>query len=45
MTKETTELFVIGIAMLFFLLISGVAVWIFVRQYRREHKRDEDSRE
>jgi membrane protein implicated in regulation of membrane protease activity len=39
------ELFVIGTAMIFFLLISVVAVWIFVRQYRREHKRDENSRE
>lgn len=44
MNSETVELIVISVAMLFFLLLSVVAVWIFVRQYRREHKRDEDSR-
>ena len=27
--------------MLFFLLLSAAAVFVFVRQYRREHKRDE----
>ena len=40
MTKEATELFVIGGAMIFFLAICAVAVWVFVRQYRREHPRD-----
>jgi positive regulator of sigma E activity len=45
MKAEATELFVIGGAMLFFLAVCAVAVWAFVRQYRREHKRDEHSRE
>lgn len=40
MKAEAMELFVIGVAMLFFLAICAVAVWAFVRQYRREHPRD-----
>jgi hypothetical protein len=31
--------------MIFFLAICAVAVWAFIRQYRREHKRDENSPE
>jgi hypothetical protein len=45
MNPQTLELTVIGIAMLFFLLLSVAAVLVFVRQYRREHKSDENSRE
>jgi flagellar biogenesis protein FliO len=40
MKAETTELFVIGGAMIFFLAICAIAVWVFVRQYRREHPKD-----
>ena len=40
MKPEATELLVITAAMLFFLAICAVAVWAFVRQYRREHPRD-----
>lgn len=40
MKAENTELFVIAAAMIFFLAICAVAVWAFVRQYRREHPRD-----
>jgi membrane protein implicated in regulation of membrane protease activity len=45
MNPQVLELTVIGIAMLFFLLLSVVAVWVFVRQYRREHKGIEKRRE
>lgn len=45
MNPQTLELTVIGIAMLFFLLLSVAAVCVFVRQYRREHKRIEKPRE
>jgi len=45
MNPQILELTVIGIAMLFFLLLSVAAVWVFVRQYRREHKRIEKPRE
>jgi flagellar biogenesis protein FliO len=45
MKAEATELFVIGGAMLFFLVICVVAVWAFVRQYRREHPRDDTRRD
>ncbi|MGI9106011.1 MAG: hypothetical protein ACR2G4_07170 [Pyrinomonadaceae bacterium] len=45
MNSEVTELSVIGIAMLFFLLLSAVAVWAFVRQYRREHNSEKKPRE
>ncbi|HEX8632734.1 MAG TPA: hypothetical protein VF703_01130 [Pyrinomonadaceae bacterium] len=44
MKAETTELFVIGAAMIFFLAVCAVAVWAFVRQYRREHPRDQGAR-
>ncbi len=40
MEAENRELFVIGAAMIFFLVICAVAVWAFVRQYRKEHPRD-----
>jgi membrane protein implicated in regulation of membrane protease activity len=40
MDSQILELIVIGLAMLFFLILSIVAVWVFVRQYRREHPRD-----
>jgi membrane protein implicated in regulation of membrane protease activity len=40
MNPRTLELTVIGVAMLFFLLLSVAAVWVFVRQYRREHPKD-----
>lgn len=40
MRAEATELFVIGAAMIFFLAVCAVAVWAFVRQYRREHPKD-----
>jgi heme/copper-type cytochrome/quinol oxidase subunit 2 len=45
MNSQTLELIVIGVAMLFFLLLSAAAVFVFVRQYRREHKRVEKPRE
>ncbi len=45
MSSQVLELSVIGIAMLFFLILSIAAVWVFVRQYRREHPRDERPRE
>jgi hypothetical protein len=45
MKAETTELYVIGAAMLLFLAICAVAVWAFVRQYRREHPKDDGRRE
>jgi hypothetical protein len=45
MNSQTLELTVIGVAMLFFLLLSVAAICVFVRQYRREHKRVEKSRE
>lgn len=45
MNAQILELTVIGIAMLFFLLLSGAAVFVFVRQYRREHKSNKHSRE
>jgi len=45
MNPQVLELSVIGIAMLFFLLLSVAAVYVFVRQYRREHKRPEKPRE
>ena len=45
MNSETTELYVIGAAMFIFLVICAVAVWAFVRQYRREHRRDEGRRD
>ncbi len=41
MDADTTELYVIAAAMFFFLSICAVAVWAFVRQYRREHPRDD----
>ncbi len=41
MEADTTELYVIAAAMLFFLSICAVAVCAFVRQYRREHPREE----
>ncbi|HEY0098631.1 MAG TPA: hypothetical protein VGB76_06720 [Pyrinomonadaceae bacterium] len=44
MKAETTELYVIGVAMIFFLALCVVAVWAFVRQYRREHPKDEGGR-
>jgi flagellar biogenesis protein FliO len=44
MNAESTELFVIGGAMIFFLAICVVAVWAFVRQYRREHPKDDAPR-
>ena len=42
MNPQILELTVIGVAMLFFLVLSVAAVYVFVRQYRREHKRDEN---
>jgi flagellar biogenesis protein FliO len=45
MRAEATELFVIGAAMIFFLAVCVVAVWVFVRQYRREHPKDGARRE
>jgi hypothetical protein len=45
MNPQILELTVIGIAMLFFLALSVAAVFVFVRQYRREHKKVEKSRE
>lgn len=39
MNSQGTELLVIGVAMIFFLAICAVAVWAFVRQYRRERGR------
>ncbi len=45
MEADTRELYVIAVAMIFFLIICAVAVWAFVRQYRREHPRDEKHRE
>ncbi|HEX8457356.1 MAG TPA: hypothetical protein VF656_08675 [Pyrinomonadaceae bacterium] len=45
MNSETTELYVIGAAMLIFLFICVVAVWAFARQYRREHPRDDGRRD
>jgi hypothetical protein len=44
MNSETTELIVIAVALVFFLALCAVAVGLFVRQYRREHKRDGDGR-
>ena len=38
MNPQTLELTVIGVAMLFFLILSVAAVYVFVRQYHREHK-------
>lgn len=40
MNPQTLELAVIGIAMLFFLLLSVAAVCVFVRQYRKEHPKN-----
>ena len=40
MNAQVLELIVIGVAMLFFLLLSVAAVYVFVRQYRREHPKD-----
>jgi flagellar biogenesis protein FliO len=40
MEAQATELYVIAAAMIFFLAICAVAVWVFVRQYRREHPKD-----
>ena len=45
MNPETTELYVIAVAMIIFLAICAVAVWAFLRQYRREHPRDERRRD
>ncbi|HLL73639.1 MAG TPA: hypothetical protein VK363_19530 [Pyrinomonadaceae bacterium] len=45
MNSQTLELSVIGIAMLFFLILSVAAVCVFVRQYRREHPKDGARRE
>jgi hypothetical protein len=45
MKNEARELTVIALALLFFLAICAVAVWAFVRQYRREHPKDEGRRE
>jgi flagellar biogenesis protein FliO len=45
MNAKSTELFVIGGAMIFFLAICAVAVWAFVRQYRREHSKDDARRD
>ncbi len=45
MNPQVLELTVIGIAMLFFLFLSVAAVYVFVRQYRREHKDVEKPRE
>ncbi|HEX8068956.1 MAG TPA: hypothetical protein VF546_03325 [Pyrinomonadaceae bacterium] len=38
MDTDNRELFVIGVAMIFFLLICVVAVALFVRQWRRERR-------
>lgn len=40
MNSEANELIVIAVALVFFLALCAVAVWLFVRQYRREHPRD-----
>ncbi|HEV2799072.1 MAG TPA: hypothetical protein VGW12_01170 [Pyrinomonadaceae bacterium] len=40
MEAKSTELFVIIVAMVFFLTICAVAVWAFARQYRREHPKE-----
>ncbi len=45
MNSEATELTVIAVALVFFLALCAVAVWLFVRQYRREHKGDGGRRE
>ena len=45
MNSQILELSVIGIAMLFFLILSVAAVCVFVRQYRREHPKDGARRE
>jgi membrane protein implicated in regulation of membrane protease activity len=44
MNPQILELMVIGVALLFFLSLSVAAVFVFVRQYRREHPRDEGQR-
>jgi hypothetical protein len=43
--SEVLELTVIGIAMLFFSVLSIVAVWVFIRQWRREHPKDGERRD
>ncbi|HJR08043.1 MAG TPA: hypothetical protein VJ842_12345 [Pyrinomonadaceae bacterium] len=45
MNPQILELSVIGVAMLFFLILSVAAVCVFVRQYRREHPKDGARRE
>jgi membrane protein implicated in regulation of membrane protease activity len=45
MNSQILELSVIGVAMLFFLILSVAAVCVFVRQYRREHPKDGARRE
>lgn len=45
MNPQILELTVIGVAMFFFLALSVAAVFVFVRQYRREHKSEEKSRD
>ncbi len=37
MNSATIELLVIGFAMTLFAIVCVIAVWAFVRQYRREH--------
>ena len=45
MNDVSAELAVIAGAMLFFLVLCAVAVWLFVRQYRKEHKGNKTPRE
>jgi hypothetical protein len=45
MNPQILELSVIGVAMLFFLVLSVAAVCVFVRQYRREHPKGGARRE
>lgn len=45
MNSQILELSVIGVAMLFFLILSVAAVCVFVRQYRKEHPKDGARRE
>ncbi|MDQ1557573.1 MAG: hypothetical protein QOD32_633 [Pyrinomonadaceae bacterium] len=45
MEAKSTELFVIIAAMIFFLAICAVAIWAFVRQYRREHPKEGTGRD
>jgi flagellar biogenesis protein FliO len=45
MNSEATELTIIVVALVFFLALCVIAVWLFVRQYRREHPRDDRPRD